>query len=258
MQLTSAKNPVLQTIRRAAAAGRPTEAGLIVAEGPHLVAEALRGEWGIEQIFVTADGRERYADLLRGAECEVVQVSTRAFASTATTETTQEVLALLRARDWTWDDMVRGPALVVILDGIQDPGNAGAIVRSAEAFGATGIVFLAGCARVSNQKLLRATAGSIFRLPFVEGLEKSELIERIRKGKLKLYALTASSARRLSEADLRARCALVVGSEGAGVSPGILSNAQAISIPTANVESLNAAVACSIALYSARQQRSAP
>jgi RNA methyltransferase, TrmH family len=257
MQLTSAQNPFLKTIRRAALAGRPTDDGLIVIEGPHLLEEALRGEWRVKQILATAAARALYADLLQNAPCEVVEVSARALASTAATESTQEVLALLRPRVWAWDDLTSGSALVVMLDGIQDPGNAGTIIRSAEAFGATGVIFLKGCARVANGKLLRATAGSIFRLPFLEGMTATELIRQMQASKLQLYALAASAGMSLREVDLRQKCALVVGGEGAGVSAAILAEAQLLQIPTRNVESLNAAIACSIALFLAQQQRNA-
>ncbi len=152
----------------------------------------------------------------------------------------------------TW---FRRRALVVILDGIQDPGNAGTIVRSAEAFGASGVVFLKGCSRVANGKLLRATAGSIFRVPFLEGVSVFQLATYLRASQLNLYALAASGEASLAHANLRAPCGLVVGSEGAGVSPELLSGAQTLRIPTSNVESLNAAIACSIALFEAQQQR---
>jgi RNA methyltransferase, TrmH family len=255
MQLTSAQNPLLKAIRRAANAGRPTDDGLIVIEGPHLVEEAILGEWRIQQIFATPDARALHAPLLNNAACEVIEVSARAFASTAATESTQEMLALLQPRTWAWDDLTSGSALVVVLDGVQDPGNAGTIVRSAEAFGATGVVFLKGCARIANGKLLRATAGSIFRLPFLEGMTAAELIGRLQASKLRLYALAPSASTRLADADLRERCALAVGGEGAGVSAAILAKAQMVQIPTRNVESLNAAIACSIALFLAQQQR---
>ena len=255
MQLSSAKNPRLQSIRRAAAAGRATEDGLIAAEGPHLIEEAMRGQWPIEQIFVTAAGRERYGHLLRAADCEIVDVSPRAFASTAATESTQEILALVRPREWRWAELSARPeALVVVLDGIQDPGNAGTIVRSAEAFGATGVVFLRGSVRVANGKFLRASAGSIFRLPFLETITAHELISHIQASEWNLYALDPSAGVSLDEIDWRASCALVAGSEGAGVSGEVLSRAERVRIP-ANVESLNAGVACSIALFQARTQR---
>ena len=258
MHLTSPKNPLLQKIRRAASSGRPTDAGLIVAEGPHLLEESLHGMWQIEQIFVTPEARNRYSDLLQKVSCEVIEVSEHAFAATSATETTQEILAVLAPRRWSWQDVAPASALVVVMDGVQDPGNAGTIVRSAEAFGATGVVFLAGCARVSNGKLLRATAGSIFRLPFLEGVSISQFISHVRASDLSLYALAASGASDLAQADFQAQCAVAVGSEGAGVSPELLSQAQTLRIPTTRVDSLNAAVACSIALFVAQQQRGSP
>ncbi len=257
MQLTSTKNPVLQSIRRAASAGRPTEAGLVVIEGPHLLEEALRSEWRIEQVFLTAQAQERHSQLLRSVHAEITEVSERAFAATASTETPQELLALLRPRSWVWKDLFGPSALVVALDGIQDPGNAGTIVRSAEAFGATGVVFLRGCARVANGKLLRASAGSIFRVPFLESITAADLIQQARLQSVPLYALTMRAPAALEDIDLAPRCVLVAGSEGAGVSGELLGAAQAISIPTTKVESLNAAIACSIALFEAQRQRRA-
>ena len=255
-QLTSTRNPVLQAIRRAAAGGRSTEDGLIVAEGPHLLEEALRGEWQVVQIFATARSRARYSQLLLRPQAEVVEVSERAMASASATESTQEVLALLRPRIWQWRDLVGPRALVLALDGIQDPGNAGTIVRSAEAFGASGVVFLKSCVRVANGKLLRAAAGSMFRLPFLEGIDLAEFLDETRLAGIRPYALTMGGSATLDDADLRSRCALVVGSEGAGISRELLMATQPVSIPTAKVESLNAAIACSIALFEVFRQRS--
>ncbi len=255
MELTSARNPLLQRIRRAAAAGRPTEDGLIVAEGPHLLEEALRGRWTIEHIFVSAGAREHHRELLQKAGAEITEVSERALASTAATATPQNVLALLRPRQWVWNDVSTPSALVVVLDEVQDPGNVGTMIRSAEAFRATGVALLNGCARVANGKVLRATAGSIFRMPFLEGMSQAELIRHVESDGLKLYALSPRGQTEIANADLRSPCALLVGSEANGVSPNLLAKAEAISIPTAKVESLNAAVACSIALYETRRQR---
>jgi TrmH family RNA methyltransferase len=258
MQLTSPKNPRLQAIRRAAGDGRPTEDGLIVAEGPHLIAEVLRSPWQIEQLFATAHARGRHADLLARIDAETVEVSPRAFSAIASTEHSQELLALLRPKSWIWADLLTPPALVVTLDAIQDPGNAGAIVRSAEAFGATGVVFLPGCVRVSNGKFLRATAGSIFRVPYLEVVPPADFLAHIRQTPLTLFGLMQHIASSLSDADLRPPCALAVGSEGHGLSPDLLAHALPISIPANQVESLNAAVACSIALFEARRQRTQP
>jgi len=256
MQLTSTKNPLLQSIRRAAAAGRPTEDGLIVAEGPHLLEEALRGEWQIERVFATPGALNRHADLLSRTDTEIREISARAFDSVAATEASQELLALLRPRAWNWEELVAGQALVVVLDALQDPGNAGTIVRSAEAFGATGVVLLQGSVRIANGKFLRATAGSIFRVPFVESWEANEFITQAQRRSLVLYALVPAAGTILAEADFRQPCALAVGSEAHGMSPEMVRYMRPISIPTVNVESLNAAIACSITLFEAQKQRS--
>jgi RNA methyltransferase, TrmH family len=255
MQLTSTRNPLLQDIRRAAASGRPTPEGLIVAEGPHLVEEAARSAWRIEQVFATPKARDAYAGLLSRADAEIVEVSPRAFASIAGTENTQEILALLRPKIWAWEHLARSNALVVALDAIQDPGNAGTIVRSAEAFAATGVVLLRGCVRVANGKFLRASAGSIFRIPFIEGAEPAEFLRSGGLSGLKLYALAQEAENDLASADFRAPCALAVGNEAHGLSPEMARGVQLFSIRTARVESLNAAVACSIALFEAQRQR---
>lgn len=255
MQLTSAKNPRLQAIRRAAAEGRPTEDGLIVAEGPHLIAEALRSPWRIEQVFATAHARDRHADLLARIDTEIVELSPRAFSAIAATEHSQELVALVRPKTRAWADMLKPPALIVALDAMQDPGNAGAIARSAEAFGATGLILLRGSARVSNGKFLRAAAGSIFRVPYLEAVSPTDFLAHIQPNGLLLYALTQHAATGLGEADLRRPCALIAGSEGRGLSPELLAHAHAVCIPSNQVESLNAAVACSIALFEAHRQR---
>ncbi len=256
-KLTSAKNPFLESVRRAARAGRPMENGSLVIEGPHLVGEAVGADCGIQRIVTTAAGRERYAHLLGQSEAPITEVSARAFAATASTETAQEILALVDWHAATWSNLAGPRALIVALDGVQDPGNAGTIVRSAEAFGASGLVLLDGSVRVANGKFLRATAGSIFRLPVLEGLTRAEFLDQARSLGLALYALSAQAGTSLGDADLRSACALVVGSEGGGVSAELRGAARAVSIPARKVESLNAAVACSVALFEAARQRGA-
>ena len=162
MQLTSARNPFLQDVRRAAAAGQPTDGGCVVIEGPHLVGEALRSRWRIDNVLVTPHGRERHSDLLSKTSAEIVEIPARTFESLAGVETSQEIMALVTPAVYTWADCLDPTGIAVILDGIQDPGNAGTTVRSAEGFGVAGLIFLEGCVRVANGKFLRATAGSIF------------------------------------------------------------------------------------------------
>jgi TrmH family RNA methyltransferase len=144
---------------------------------------------------------------------------------------------------------------VVVLDGLQDPGNAGAILRAAEAFGATGAIFLKGTASPFNPKTLRAAAGSLFRVPFLYGMEPALALAALRDARLQLYAAVPSAEQPLADVDLTAACGLIIGNEARGVSRELRAAASAVSIPTAGVESLNAAMAAGILLYEARRQR---
>lgn len=256
MQLTSTKNPLLQEIRQAAANGRAMAEGWIVIEGPHLLEETLGTRWKLGKVVTTPAGRKRYASLLAHLPVDPIEVPARVFAQVASTESTQELLGLVRPPAVRWTDLLTAEPglLTVVLDGIQDPGNAGTIVRSAEAFGASGVILLEGCVGVANGKFLRASAGSIFRLP-LGGVERHAFATRIAAAGINVFALTSSGELSLGEANLKCPCALIVGSEGAGVSPGLAAVAKGIAIPVNRVESLNAAVACSVALFEAARQR---
>jgi TrmH family RNA methyltransferase len=254
MQITSTHNAQVQAIRRAIRGGEALKDGRIPAEGPHLLEEALRSKWEVDEVWVTPEARKRQEGLIERAPGCVREVSARVFEAMRGTEHSQGVLALLRPRKWSWEEAASGEALVVVLDGIQDPGNGGTIVRSAEAFGATGVIFMRGSVRISNGKFLRATAGSIFRIPFLEETAAQDLLNLFEKTGIRRYALTQRAELRLPATDLRTGVALIVGGEGGGVSRELLGAAEAVSIPAA-VESLNAAVACSIALFEAARQR---
>ena len=256
MQLTSTHNPFLQEIRRAVRRGEPTVEGLIVIEGPHLIEEVLNSSWHLKRILSSPAAAHRHATLLQRAQVEVVEVSSHVFDSISGTETTQGLFALAKPRKWVWGELTASPALVVVLDGVQDPGNAGTIIRSAEAFGATGIVLAEGCPKISNGKLLRSAAGSLFRLPCQENVMRKTIFEMLGQIGTRFYSLAARSGAPLLGVDFRSDCALVIGSEGAGVSAEFLTASQAVSVPTVRVESLNAAVAGSIALFEAARQRS--
>ena len=233
------------------------EDGAIAAEGPHLLAEALASAWNVEQIFCSANGLERHQALLSQAaqrKIEVTDVSDRAFKAICDTEHNQGVLMLLRPRKYTWADVTANAGPIVVLDAIQDPGNAGSILRSTEAFGGAGVVFTEGCVRISNGKLLRAAAGSLFRLPVLENCPGSEVIPKLIQLRRTMFALAANGRTSLTSASLKSPFALVVGSEGQGVSTLFLNSSETLSIPTQGVESLNASIACAIVLFEAKRQ----
>jgi len=259
--LLSDKNPLLKEVRRAAARGELTSGGgptdgLAVAEGFYLLEEALGSRREIPVVIAAENVLATVATHLRGLKrTRVVAVSEAAFATLATTETPQGVIALVRPPQWTLDQLVRGKPLVMVLDAVQDPGNAGAIVRAAEAFGATGVALLKGSVNPYNPKCLRASAGSMFRLPVVAGIDESLLAAAFEQKRVALYAALPRAERSIAEADFTGACAIVIGSEGHGVSKRIEKKAIGVRIPTSGVESLNAAVAAGVLLYEAQRQR---
>ena len=254
--LASPKNPLLKDIRRAASHGSLTADGHALAEGFHLLDEALASRVEIAAVIVSESARAELAQRFsRLEETRVIAVPDAVFAGISTTETPQGVVTLVRPPAWTLDDAFGATALAIVLDGVQDPGNAGAIVRSAEAFGATGVVFLKGSVNPYNPKCLRGSAGSVFRVPLVTGVEEAALLEAAARANAKLFAAVPRAACPVNEADFAPACAIVVGGEARGVREFLASKATAVRIPTRGVESLNAAIACAVLLYEARRQR---
>jgi len=257
--ITSAANPLLKDVRRALQRGSLTAEGYCVAETPHLLDEAVRSKREVAAVLLAQSAKSARTRQLPGlGNVRVVRVPDRLFDGLAPTESSQGVIALVRPPEWTLEQLFGAPALVVVLDGLQDPGNAGAILRSAEAFGATGALFLKGTVSPFNAKAVRASAGSLFRLPFVTGLDGVEALDALGRRQLEIYAAVpyGAGSTPLPDADLRRGCALVVGNEARGVSPRMRARARELSIPTRQVESLNAAVATGILLYEAWRQRS--
>jgi TrmH family RNA methyltransferase len=256
----------LKEIRRASARGELTDRGLAIAETFHLLEEALRSGVAVEAVVYSERVRERmwnmamFAEGRLPADCRVVETPDAVFNSLAATESPQGVLALVRMEPAPWDRLFRFPALTVVLDGIQDPGNAGTIARAAEAFHASGLAFLKGTVSPCHPKTLRAAAGSLFRVPFVDGVAPADLLAEVeRHGASRWIALPRDGAplatAQLTSVPLDEPCALIIGNEGRGVSAAMAAGAQALTIPTSGVESLNAAMAASIILYEAFRQR---
>jgi len=254
--VTSPRNPLLKEVRKAILRGTTTEDGFSIAESFHLLEEALRSDCEISAVFAAESVRTAVQSHVRGLKnIRVVVLPDDLFHTVSSTEASQGVMALVRPPRWTVEQLLRGEALTVILDGLQDPGNAGAILRAAEAFGATGVAFLKGTVSPYNPKCLRASAGSVFRVPLVASMDSQLLLAAIEQRKLDMFALMPGGNLELGECNFRRKCAIIVGSEGRGVSERLRAKAIDVRIPTVAVESLNAALAAGIALYAARKQR---
>jgi RNA methyltransferase, TrmH family len=243
IRLTSTKNPLLREIRKAVDRGSLTHDGLCVAEGFHLLAEARRSSCSVEAVIASDSAAARAGE---GA----ITVPDEVFAAIASTETTQGVITLVRPPEYQLADMMSKPnPLLLVLDALQDPGNAGTLIRAAEAFGASGVAMTRGCVSPWNPKALRASAGSAFRVPVVTGVTPADIT-------IPVLATLPGSGRYLEDVSLRGSTAIVIGSEARGVSSEWLASASGVTIRTAGVESLNAAMAGAIVLYEASRQRS--
>ena len=237
--------------------GGLTDDGHCLAETFRLLEEAIRSGCEIGAVLGAESARRRLESLTGGLEAaRLVILPDALFRELASTETSQGVVALVRPPEWKVEDLSRRHPLVVVLDGIQDPGNAGSIVRAAEAFGSSGLIFLKGTVDPFNPKAVRASAGSLFRIPVLHGFDAARTRRLLDAGRLRVYAAAAEAGSPPEKIDMIAPCAIVIGSEGHGVSAELREGASAVRIPTDRVESLNAAVAAGILLYEARRQRS--
>ena len=227
-------------------------AGALALDSPHLLEEAIAAGLTIDAVLFVEEMEKR----VRGTA--LYRLSPAAFKKIVSTESPRGVIALVRPREWTAHELFQpAPALVLILAAIQDPGNAGTLLRTAEAFGSTGALLLRGTVHATNPKLLRGAAGSTFRLPHLAGVQLDQALAMCAVNGATVLALDPRAKESLDDVDLRGPVAIAVGAEGAGLPPDLLDNARAVSIPRARrVESLNAAVAGSLALYEAARQRS--
>jgi len=237
-------------VKHAIAKAELTAHGLAIAESFHLLEEAQRSGVHVEAVLAA----ERAADRVK-TQSRLYVLDNKLFDRLASTETSQGVIALVRLPQWTFEDMLREPALIVAIDGVQDPGNCGAIIRCAEAFGASGVILLKNTANSFHPKTLRASAGSLFRIPFLNVCEKRVFEQKTCI--LARFSAQIGASLKPDTADFTRPCVLIVGSEGRGVSPELTAISEPVSIPTQNVESLNAAVAAGVILYEAQRQRRA-
>ncbi|MDR3754241.1 MAG: RNA methyltransferase [Terracidiphilus sp.] len=256
----SKDNARLKELRKVLAAAGRSAHGRVGIEGPHLLEEALRAGLRVTTVFIAREDERLLSALRVPPETEILRLPAKLLDSALATETPQSIAALVEPPDWTWahilDARPKGAELVVVLAGIQDPGNLGTILRSAEAFGATGVVCLPGTVSAWNAKAVRASAGSVFRVPLLAVSER-ECLEELHGAGVRILATTVRGAQPVELVDLAGPVALIIGNEGNGVSDELAEKADArITIPCpGSVESLNAAVAASVLLYEAARQR---
>jgi TrmH family RNA methyltransferase len=261
----SRQNARVRELRAAFARSGREVSEVIGIEGEHLLAEALRSGLHLRTVFIRTDPDRRILRVIERlslpAPVPIVELTPAVFDSAVETESPQGIAALVEPPRFSLAEALAGSnPLVVLTAALQDPGNFGTLIRSAEAFGASGVIALTGTVSVWNSKALRASAGSAFRVPVIA--EKSSLaFSALADHHIPVYAAVPVSADGdavlCSGADLTGPVAFLIGNEGSGLSGELLDRATArIAIPMPGpVESLNAAVAASVLLYEAARQR---
>ena len=260
-------NALVKELRQAFAWAEPTADGFCAVEGARILGEAIRSGLKFHAVFFRESAQNVAERLLPqiGTHVETLLLPDKLFNASVPSEAPQGVAALVQVKQVSPEDVLErlqlGPIVVVV--GLQDPGNLGTILRSAEAFGSAGVVLGEGTVSPFNSKVIRASAGSIFRLPVViaksaGGMEK--ICATMRSAEVRLIATSSHKGAALDQANLTGPVAIFVGSEGSGLSRELLAQVdELVTIPHATqVESLNAGVAGSLVLYeAARQRRSA-
>ena len=237
--------------------------GLFLAEGVRLSEMAADSGWDISFGLYTerAAEEERTRALLAGLEgkgCRIYEVPEAVFAKASATDTPQGILLVIGQRKLPLEQLaLPDNPMLMVMDGIQDPGNAGTMVRLADAAGMDGVILLKGCVDVFSDKVVRATMGSLFHLPMCADVGRDELVKFARQRGIRLYAAVLDEgAVTCYEVDFSEKIAMVFGNETHGVSEEILGEALKVYIPMfGRAESLNVATASAVTVYEAVRQR---
>lgn len=259
--ISSRQNALVKELRKAFSQSEPTADGSMAIEGIRIIEEAIRSGLRFQAVFFSESGQSHATRVLPqiGSHTETLLLPDDVFAGAVHTQTPQGVAALVKLKSTKLDDILEnaaGDPLLVGVAGIQDPGNLGTIIRSAEAFSARAVLLGEGTVSHFNPKVARASAGSIFREPLLR-VELDQLLPDLKQRGVRVLATSSHKGVPLPEADFSGSCIIIIGNEGAGVPAKIAAQAdQLLRIPhDPRVESLNAGIAASIVLYEAARQR---
>jgi TrmH family RNA methyltransferase len=230
---------------------------LFLVEGAQAVAEALDGP-GLQSLFVVPEARlDSLVSRAERAGTAVVSVTDEVMGHLTSTVTPQGIVGVCAFVDVSMDDLADELELAAVLCAVRDPGNAGTVLRSANAAGAGAVVFTSSSVDVYNPKTVRASAGSLFHPPLVRGVEAEDAVKSLRKRGLYIYAADAEGATDLYSLDLAEPVAFLFGNEAWGLPREVADLADTtvrVPIP-GNAESLNLAAAASVCMFEAARQR---
>jgi len=248
----------IKLVKQLAGKKERDRSSLFVIEGPHLIEEALRS--GVSIKFILYSG-QYFGDAVSKAEknnVEAVEIDEKELNALSGTKTPQGVLAVVEKLKNN-ADLIFGAedAFVLICEGIQDPGNLGAMIRTAAAAGCTGVIISDDSVDIYNPKVVRATGGNLFRVPFIAEADVREAVKKLKSNGIAVIGTDAGARTAVYDIVLKRPFAVIIGSEGSGIKKDVLSLCgRTVNIPmAAGVESLNAAVSAAVILFEAVRQR---
>jgi TrmH family RNA methyltransferase len=261
--ISSRQNPIVRTFRELAA-HPPLDGSRLLLDGPHLVEEARAAGLAIEHAAVSASRLEESSEVARLAAAlardaaHVVAVTQPVMRVLSPVRSPSGIVAIAARQPSSVEDICGAPhAMIVAPVDVQDPGNLGALLRAAEALGATGAVVCGASASPFSWKAVRGSMGSVLRLPVVGGVDADALVARARKSGVRSIASVARGGNAAERIDWRGRVMLLIGGEGPGLRPATAAACdERVTIPMQPpVESLNVAVAGALLLHEARRLR---
>lgn len=256
-EVTSINNQMIKSLKKLREKKYRDSLSKYLIEGLNLFKEALKTKQDIVAICINSSSKNisSFESMMsEELKARTILIPDEIFRTLSETVNPQDILAVIHKE---YHDIKGAKNRFVILDQLQDPGNVGTIIRTAEAAGFDGIIAVKGTADIYSSKVIRAAAGSLFRIGILEAIDSEEVLEYLQRKNVKLYACDGDAKTEYVNADLKQNIGIVIGNEGNGISAPFLKNSNTISIPMKDdTESLNAAVAAGIVIYeSVRQNR---
>ena len=275
--ITSSANPrVKQVVQWQTKAKERRKDGIFLAEGLKMFEEAPKDR--IVEVYVSKDVEEQLQALAKGQAAERFAgqelragiweklqlvgyevVTPEIFAKMSDTQTPQGILTVLKRKERTLEELLEQPnPCFVLLENLQDPGNLGTIIRTGEGAGITGVIMSAGTVDIYNPKTIRATMGSVYRVPFLYADNMAEVMDRLHEKGVHTYAAHLKGEVFYDSFSFREPTAFLIGNEGNGLTKELADKAESyLKIPMeGQVESLNAAIATALLMYETHRQRS--
>ncbi len=259
-KITSTQNPIIKEIKSLQKKKYRYENQIFFIEGERFVEDAIKSNVKIKKIIISEFYLNKNESMIKEVnqeKYEVFIVEDKLFNSISDTENPQGILAIIGMESFKFEDIITDNNFLIVLDNIQDPGNMGTIIRTADAAGSNGILLSKGCVDIYNPKVLRATMGSVFHIPIFncEDLYKS-LID-LKAKDIKILTSYLKGSTDYFKIDMKTNIAIIIGNEANGVSEEIVSVAdELVKIPMfGQAESLNASVASALLMYEVVRQR---